>query len=281
MDSVRLGLEAAGKHPPPIDEQGLPTFPEPEWLKIGVDRTIIRGLQRRTNLPGLLRISTYSGLLGVFGGLTVWADPFWLKAVFFVVYSTVFAFSEPILHETHHRTPFRNNTLNEAVHYIAGLLVFKEPVRDRWLHAAHHTYTYYSDIDPEIQTERPPNLWTIGLDMFRLRYVPVWVLSTVRNAFSPLASIDPLARSWVPLSERRKMVWSARACVAFYFAVIGLAVAMESWYPIFFIFVARFVGAGLHSFVGLPQHAGLVENTDDWRQNTRTILVNPFTRLFY
>ena len=85
----------------------------------------------------------------------------------------------------------------------------------------------------------------------------------------------------MPSAYHRQLVWSARACVAFYAAVVAVAVALGSWYPILFIFVARFVGAPLHSWVTLVQHAGLEENVDDWRVNTRTIRMNPLIRLFY
>ena len=253
-------------------------FPEPAFYKVPVERKKLRTYQRRTNRYGLIYFGTYIGLMIVFGGLTIWTSSLPLKVVFFLLYATVFAFSEPILHETHHRTPFRSLWLNEVVHYIAGLFAFKEPIRDRWLHAAHHTYTSYSDRDPEFQTERPPNFYTIGLDFFRLRYAPLWLKTTVRIAFF---GPDELARVWVPKVEHRKIVWSSRACVAFYAGVIGLAVAISSWYPILFVFAARIVGAWGYAFLSLPQHAGLEEDVDDWRQNTRTIHVGKVAQFFY
>jgi fatty acid desaturase len=253
-------------------------FPEPSFYKVPIDRKILRTYQARTNRHGLTYFGTYVGLLIVFGGLTVWVPSFPLKVLFFVLYATVFAFSEPILHETHHRTPFRSLAVNEVVHYIAGLLVFNEPIRARWLHAAHHTYTSYSDRDPEFQTERPPNFYTIGLDFFRLRYAPLWLMTTVRLAlFGP----DTLAKAWVPASDHRKLVWSARSFIVFYAGVIGLAVAISSWYPILFIFAARFVGPPFFALLSLPQHAGLEEDVEDWRLNTRTIHMGPIAQFLY
>jgi fatty acid desaturase len=257
---------------------GMPKFDEPNWTKIPIERKRLRAIQKRSDVPGLIRFGTYIGLLVIFGGLTVWAGPLWLKAVFFLLYSTVFGFSEPILHETHHRTPFRTLWLNEVVHHIAGLFAFKEPIRDRWLHAGHHTYTYYSEIDPEIVTDRPPRFWTLGLDFMRLHMGLVWLHDSIRIGF---LGMDDLGQRWIPKAYQRQVIWSARACVAFYLAVAGLAIAIQSWYPIFFIFVARFVGAPLHSWVTFIQHAGLEENVPDWRENTRTVRMNPLIRLFY
>ncbi len=162
---IRTGATGPEKRYDPAT--GQPKFEEPNWTKIPVERKTMRRLQQRSDVPGLIRFGTYMGLLVVFGGLTIWAEPTWLKVIFFLLYATVFGFSEPMLHETHHRTPFRTLWLNEVVHYIAGLFAFKEPLRDRWLHAGHHTFTYYSEIDPEIATERPPRFWTLGLDFMR------------------------------------------------------------------------------------------------------------------
>jgi fatty acid desaturase len=260
-------------------ETGMPLFGEPDWTTIAVERATMRTLQRRSDLPGLLRFGSYLGLLVAFAALTVLVHPLWAKVVFFLMYSVVYAFSEAILHETHHRTPFRTLWLNEVAHHISGLFAFKEPLRDRWLHAGHHTYTYYSEIDPEIATERPPHFWTLIFDFLRIHNALIkWLWPTVRTA---VVGLDELTCRWVPRDYRRQLVWSARGCVAFYLAVIALAVAIPSWYPILLIFVARFVGAPLHSWVTFIQHAGLEENVPDWRENTRTVHMNPLFRLLY
>jgi fatty acid desaturase len=257
---------------------GMPRFEEPNWKKIPVDRKTMRTLQARSDVPGLLRFGAYAGALVIFGGLTVWADQIWLKAIFFLLYSTVYGFSEAILHETHHRTPFRTLWVNEVVHYIAGLFAFKEPIRDRWLHAGHHTYTYYSEIDPEFLTERPPRFDTLIVDFLRLHGAFLWLRTTARVAF---LGMDDLGKTWVPKAYHRQVIWSARACITFYVAVIALAVAIQSWYPILFIIVARFVGGWLLVFVAMVQHPGLEENVPDWRANTRTVRMNPLIRLLY
>lgn len=271
-------IDSLKEHTTRTHEAPRVTFAEPQWYRIPVGRKVLKGLQRRTNTHGLLRFGAYVGLCALFAVLTVAGFGGGWTVVFFLAFATVYCFSEAILHETHHRTPFRSLWLNEVVHYVAGLAAFKEPIRDRWLHAAHHTYTSYPEIDPEVAAERPPNFLWLCLDFFRIRWVFVQLGLTVRNA---LGVIDPLTAQFVPAGEVRKVIWSARACVAYYLGVIGLSVGLQSWWPVLFVFVARFVGAGLHSYVALPQHVGLAENVADWRQNTRTIKMSPLTRLLY
>jgi fatty acid desaturase len=216
--------------------------------------------------------------LTVFGFLSVsHVLPVWARIISYLLFATVFSFCEVILHETHHRTPFRSSWLNELVHYIAAVLSFKEPVRDRWLHAAHHTYTSYPDIDPEIFLEPPPQMRYLLIDAFRLRFVSLWLLATIRNAVRP----DALTRRFVPPSEYGKVRWSSRACLLTYVVTIGFAVSFHTWWPILLLFVARFVGAPLASYLSMTQHAGLAMGVADWRLNTRTVLMSPLNRLLY
>ena len=55
----------------------MPLFEEPDWTKVPVERARMRALQRRSDVPGLLRFGSYLGLLVIFGALTVLAHPLW------------------------------------------------------------------------------------------------------------------------------------------------------------------------------------------------------------
>jgi fatty acid desaturase len=248
---------------------------EPLWYRVQLERKTMKQLQGRTNWQGLSYFGGYLALLAVFGTFAVpELLPTWARVVSFLLFATVYCFSEAILHETNHRTAFRTPWLNEIVHYVAGLFTFKEPLRDRWLHAAHHTYTSYPEIDPEILLEPPPKFNSLILDMFRVKIVLNTTWQTVHNA----VKADALTNRFVPPSEHAKVRWSARACVAFYLAVIVASIVLRTWWPVLFVFAARFVGAWLNAWIMFPQHVGLASNVADWRQNTRTILMNPVNR---
>jgi fatty acid desaturase len=252
-----------------------PELPEPLWYRVQVERKAMRQMQGRTNWQGLVYFGTYLALLALFATFTV-IDvlPTWGRVVSFVLFATVYCFSEAILHETNHRTAFRAPWLNETVHYVAGLLTFKEPLRDRWLHAAHHTYTSYPDIDPEILLEPPPKFNSLVLDMFRVKIVLNTTFQTFHNAIKP----DALTLRFVPPSEHKAIRRSARVCVAYYLAAVVLSIVFQTWWPILFVFVARFLGAWLNAWIMFPQHVALAENVADWRLNTRTMLMNPVNK---
>ena len=105
---------------------------------------------RRSDAKGLARLG---GFLFLLGGLGVGAY-FAIGTVFmipaFFLYGTVYCFLNHVMHETHHRTPFKSLWLNEAVHWFSAFAHGAESVFDRWAHTQHHTYTYFPGKDPEV-----------------------------------------------------------------------------------------------------------------------------------
>jgi fatty acid desaturase len=265
--------EQKGVRPVPLDMSIDPrSATEPLWYKVQVDRLVMRGLQGRDDRHGLVYFGAWVILQVIFGALTLAAGlPAWLRVIAFVAFATVYCFSESFLHETHHRTAFRTSWLNGVVHYIAGMAAFKEPIRDRWLHAAHHTFTSYPDLDPETASEPPPNLWLLVLDLVRFRYVYYWFGAILRNAVGP----DVLTRRYVPPTEHAKITWSARFLLFIYATVVAVSVLSGSWWPCIFIFGGRFIGAWMHAWITFGQHVALAQSVPDWRLNTRTIYLNP------
>ena len=139
----------------------MPDIPEPDWYVVPLDRQELRLVQKRTNLDGLLRLLAYVALLVLFGGLCLAGLGLGWTVLFFVLYGCVFTYSDSIEHETHHRTAFRSPWLNETCDWLAGVLTFKEAVRDRWVHARHHTYTYYRGTDSRSSGKsRPASGWS-------------------------------------------------------------------------------------------------------------------------
>jgi len=132
--------------------------------------------------------------------------------LFFILYGSVYTYSDSIEHETHHRTAFRSIWLNEIVHWLAGVLTFKEALRDRWSHALHHTYTYYRGVDLEFEFDRPPNVPLAILNvLFSVVKTAHNLAYTIQDAFNPLVPVSKATRICVPPNERCKVVWSAPA----------------------------------------------------------------------
>jgi fatty acid desaturase len=180
----------------------LPDIDEPDWYVVPLERQDLRLLQRRTNYQGALRLLAYLALLALFASLCVAGFGTGWTVLFFILYGCVFTYSDSIEHETHHRTAFRSIWLNEVVHWVAGALTFKEAVRDRWVHARHHTYTYYRGTDLEIEWDKPPRLWLVIVNvLFRVQGTFTNSAYTVQDALHPLVPVSKATRICVPPSQ--------------------------------------------------------------------------------
>ena len=98
------------------------------------------------------------------------------------MYATAYSFLECLMHETQHGTVFRTRWINEVVYYICCFTSVQEPSTNRWVHTEHHTHTSIRGADHEFQTGRPPQLWNIVLEVFRIPVVYDALVKMIRNA---------------------------------------------------------------------------------------------------
>ena len=250
----------------------------PSWTICSLSRRELKQLSRRSDRAGLIHYGAFFALLIALGTATVltWGTLWVVPALF--LYATVYGFAGSRLHECHHGTPFRTHALNEVLHQLFGIMAIKEAVRDRWMHTQHHTYTYFTARDPEIQSKRPPDLLYMAVDIFRIPNSTRFFWLALRNATGKL---DPEARAIAPADVHGQIVASSRRFIAAYVLIAAGAVALQSWLPLVLTMGARFVGAWGQTVVGITQHAGMPENTTDHRANTRTMYLSPLLRFLY
>jgi fatty acid desaturase len=168
--------------------------------------------------------------------------------------------------------------MSEALYQMACFMVLRRPTRWRWSHARHHTDTLVVGRDPEIAAPVPTDLVSMALNCFAIKNAPTEYARVIANAFGRLSEEE---KTFVPEMEWPKMVREARVWVALYAAVIGVALYVQSWLPLFYIGLPSMAGAWLYNFFGLTQHAGLPENVLDHRRNCRTVKMNPVFRFLY
>jgi hypothetical protein len=82
-------------------------------------------------------------------------------------------------------------------------------------------------------------------------------------------------------TERRKIVWSARAILAFYAGVTLVGVLFGQWFPLILTLGAKVSGGWLHAWMSYTQHTGMPENVNDHRLNTRTVCTHPLLQFLY
>ncbi len=247
------------------------------WYACDIGRHELKQLIRRHDGLGLARLGAYVATLlgtGTAAYLTVgtiWAIPA------FALYGAVVCFATAIAHETHHGTAFRTRWINEAVHFVSGLLCLREPELARWEHAVHHSRTLERGVDPEIAVPNPVNVRQYIAGLFGLGYIK----RTWRAFRHALGLLDDDFRRDVPATHHRRAIWSARVFAAYILGTIALSVALSSWLPVLFTVLARFYGSPLPVLIGFTQHAGLPENVQDHRLNSRSIYLNRLFQFFY
>ena len=253
-------------------------YAEDEWFRCEIDRKALKALSRRNDAMGLVYFGGYMALIVAAGAVaylswgTLWAVPA------FFVYGTLYGFCEVPAHECQHRTPFRSPWLNEAVHWVACFMSYREPIYSRWVHSAHHTHTLLVGRDPEIDLPRPANLWKLGADFVRIPFAREHLGALALHAFGV---VSKGAREFVPESEHPAMMRNARVLLAAYAAVFVWAVAAWSWLPLMLLFLPRMYGAWLHELCVKVQDGGLEVNVYDHRRNSRTVVMSPVLRFLY
>jgi fatty acid desaturase len=203
----------------------------------------------------------------------------WMAVPFFLAYGVLYgSSSDSRWHECSHGTPFRTRWLNEAVYYLASVMIVRDPTIWRWSHARHHTDTLIVGRDPEIQVQRPPDLLALALDMFAIEQIGKALAGLFPHA---LGRLTPDERSFVPETERWKVAWGARIGLCLFGGVAAWCISIGSVLPAMFIGLPSIYGAFMGPFFATTQHAGLAEDVLDHRLNSRTVYMNPLFRFLY
>lgn len=250
-----------------------------EWYMSDVPRKTMKDLMRRTDGPAIRDTIIWFGLLlatGV-GAYLLW--PSWWCLPLFITYGVLYgSVSDSRWHECSHRTAFKTRWMNDVIYEIACFMIIRNPTVWRWSHTRHHTDTYIVGQDPEIVVMRPPDLFRVILSFFGLE----GALGNVKDMFRySVGIINDEEKSFIPETERYKVVRTARIWVLIYASVIGLAIWSLSILPLMFVGLPRFYGGWHVPLTGLLQHGGLADNVLDHRLNSRTVYMNPISRWIY
>lgn len=251
----------------------------PKWFRADVDPAEIRALMKKSDARALFDVVLWVGLMALFAGIAIVLWPSWWSAPFWAIYGVLYGSGgDSRWHECGHNTAFRTTWMNTAVYHLACFLMMRPPLVWKASHVRHHTDTIIVGRDPEIVAMRPPDLVRLGLNLFGL--VDLWV-GIPRMFLHATGRLDPQEATYVRQDDAPKVFLVARIWILIYAGVIGAAIWMGSILPLMLVGLPRIYGAWHHVMTGLLQHLGLAENVTDHRLNTRTVLMNPFSRFIY
>ena len=117
-----------------------------EWFKPKIDKKTLKALSKRSDFEGWKHIIIFFSALSSLGLLSVYFWNTWFFIIFYLAYCTVWGGADAIWHECGHRTAFKTRKINDFFYNIASFMNNFEPVRWRWSHSLHHSYT--ASLDP-------------------------------------------------------------------------------------------------------------------------------------
>ncbi len=252
---------------------------EATWYKSPVPRKDMKALMQRSDMPAIRDTAIWLGLLIVLAvlGVRTWLS--WWSLPIFIAYAVLYgSASDSRWHECGHGTAFKTRWMNSVVYNIACFMIMRNPVEWRWSHTRHHTDTIIVGRDPEIAIQRPPSI--VKFFGAYVGVFDVWLgMSTmVRNV---LGRVSPSVQTFVPETERPRLIAAARVWFAIYIATFATVIATRSILPLMLIGLPRFYGAWHLVLTGFTQHGGLAEDVTDHRLNSRSVKMNPISRFIY
>ena len=176
------------------------------------------GLTLRSNRDGLWHLALHFGAILVTTTLIALKIPFW--PVLLPVQGILIVFLFTLEHETTHKTPFANATLNDWVGRLCGLLILLPFTWFRYFHLAHHRWTNIAGRDPELANDTPatPRQW-----LWHVSGLPYW-LSEIRLIL--MLAVNRPAAEYIPATALPLARREARLMLALY-ALAGLTIPIH------------------------------------------------------
>ena len=116
-----------------------------KWFRCEIDKQELKRLCKKSDWQGFKHMFIYFFFLFLFGYLAYATWGTWWTILFFFIYGNIWGCSDAVWHETGHRTAFKSKFWNDFFYYIASFMDNFEPIRWRYSHFHHHTYTIFND----------------------------------------------------------------------------------------------------------------------------------------
>jgi fatty acid desaturase len=238
-----------------------------------IDRREMRELRRLSDWPGSWHLALHLAALLAAGCLVALAPDIFWRIPAQALEGAIFIFFFSPLHETIHRTAFRNRRFNDWAAAVIGFLLILPADYFRFFHFCHHRYTQDPLRDPELATPKPSSL---GQWLVVVTGLPVWrthVMGVLRHA---AGKIDEPYLTAVPA---RRVTREARIHLGLYTLVAAVSLALRSTTILEFWVVPALLGQPWLRLYLLAEHTGC-PLVPDMLANSRTTLTNGIVRFF-
>lgn len=225
---------------------------------------------QKSDVEGLKRLLQQWLLIAVLMALVLLSQSLLLKLVFMLPLGILLVFQFTLLHETSHRTPFKNRHINDAVGKLCGFILLLPPEWFRLFHLEHHRHTNDPEKDPELASDKPQ---THCQYLLHISGLTVWWGSAKSLWSNATNTIDEV---YIPEGKSAGIQREARIYLALYVAaaiaiLLGNTVLLSVW------IVPVLLGQPFLRLYLLAEHAGC-PHTSNLFENTRTTYTNKLVR---
>ena len=258
-----------------------------QWYKCKLDRKAYKQLCKRSNWQGLKHITIWMFFLVLSGYIAYLSWGTWWAIPAFLIYGNIYMACNPIWHECGHRTAFKSRWLNEIFYHIGSFMYNFEPIRWRWSHFHHHSYTLHTKgpYDYEIQVTKPTDLFFVflmhlpgGNLLLIFRGFLSFHWETIKHGFG---ITTPVMKDCIPEDERLKCRIYSLIHIFIWIIIIFVSFYYKTWLPALYLLLPFAYGTTLRNTFDFVQHAGLANNVKDHRLCVRTVKLNPIFSFLY
>lgn len=262
-----------------------------KWEKPIVESGILKQLNKRSTLNGMVRLIVHTLCIVASAWLTLFVAHFNLALAIFpyLFYSFLIGFLNGIEHEMRHNIVFpkKLNPLSDTIFFLIHVL-FKDGSRyQRASHRIHHQYTMVRGIDPETEYPEAITVKYLRRFLFRMLFdiitigipsllIAFWTLiQRTRGKTNPLV----LARC----SDKDKSVIPRESLIILLINITALTLFIvgQHWYLIALLMLAPRIGLAFVGFWFHTEHLCMMNNSKDQRMCTRGVKVSPFVKFLY
>ncbi len=258
------------------------------WYRTPIDRGLLRELSQKSDRRAWFQVVGHLTALAISGSVTVWAlnssfPPVAIIPLF--IHGCIMSMLgwTGASHELNHNSVFNTKWLNGFFLKLFAFMTWNNPVLFRRSHARHHAYTLHAPLDQEVNAHREitkrqwASYWTINLHDFyrtaRAHYFNARGIITGGWAQLLFPEADDSGRN--KMSRWSLTLLSGHAVLALVFLLSGF------WEGLLIFTLASRIGNVFAVALAEMQHRGCIDGSKDFRENSRTILLEPLFAFFY
>lgn len=258
------------------------------WYRTAINKEVLRELSKKSDLQGAVYTSLHLTLIAATGATSYscFNQHYYILGTFLALcHGIFFGFLGwcGAGHELLHETVFKKKWLNIFFASIYSFLMWNNFFYHKESHRMHHAYTMHDQLDGEFNPSQRGItgwgwLWYLTIDLpniYRtLKIITENSFNIIRGEWGP--KLFPFYSV-----KRRKVVWFARVLLLGHASLAAIFIYLDLTALIIYITLAPFICSFITKSLTLSQHIGMKTNVNDFRLNSRTVILEPFWSFLY